>query len=147
MTLTANEQTLKAQTTTLDGASIDLRLKEKYVPNEPIERDTGAPPLPPRLLAGIESMSGHDMSDVEVHEHSPMPASLGALAFTQGSQIHLAPGQEHHLPHEAWHAAQQTSGRVAAGPMATTHNQPINDDSALEREADVMGQRAEKHEQ
>jgi hypothetical protein len=112
------------------------------MPNEPIERYTGAPPLAPRLLAGIESMNGHDMSDVEVHENSPMP-SLGALAFTQGSQIHLAPSQEHHLPHEAWHVVQQTLGRVA--PTTAAHDAPLNDDVALEREADVMAQRAEKH--
>jgi Domain of unknown function (DUF4157) len=82
-------------------------------PNEPIERATGAAPPAPRVLAGIESMSGHDISDVEVHECSAIPSSVDALAFTRGSQIHLAPGQEHHLPHQARHAAQQTMGSRA----------------------------------
>jgi hypothetical protein len=114
------------------------------MPNEPIERTTGAAPLPPRLRTGIESMTGHDMSGVEVHANSPLPASVGALAYTQGSQIHLAPGEEHHLPHEAWHVAQQTSWRVV--PKGTVNDEPLNDDTALECAADIMGSRAaDKH--
>ena len=37
---------------------------------------------------------------------------LDAVAFTQGSEIHVAPGQKRHLPHEAWHVVQQAQGRV-----------------------------------
>jgi len=40
------------------------------------------------------------------------PAQLNALAYAQGSDIHVAPGQEKHLPHEAWHVVQQSKGRV-----------------------------------
>ena len=36
----------------------------------------------------------------------------GCNAFTRGSDIHLAPHQEHQLPHEAWHVVQQKQGRV-----------------------------------
>lgn len=117
------------------------------MPNEPIERNAGAAPLPPRLRTGIESMTGHDMSGVEVHANSSLPASFDALAYTQGSQIHLAPGEEHHLPHEAWHVAQQTSGRVVS--TGTVNGEPLNDHPALEREADIMGSRlhGEKHKQ
>ena len=32
---------------------------------------------------------------------------LSALAYTQGSDIHVGPGQEAALPHEAWHAVPQ----------------------------------------
>lgn len=106
------------------------------MPKEPIERNTDAAPLPPTLRTEIESMSGHDLSAVEVHHNSSLPASVGALAYTQGSQIHLAPGQEHHLPHEAWHAVLQTPGRVVS--KATANDEPLNDDTALEREADIM---------
>src|ERR1700752_1014232 len=70
--------------------------------------------LPPRLRSGVEALSGIAMDDVRVHRNSSEPAKLGALAFTRGAEIHLGPGQEGHLPHEAWHVVQQKQGRVQA---------------------------------
>ena len=97
--------------------------------------------LPDRLKAGVEHLSGLAMDDVQVHYNSAKPAEVQALAFAQGSNIHLAPGQVQHLPHEAWHVVQQAQGRVT--PTARLHDGvAINDDSGLEREADVMGARA-----
>src|SRR6185503_18138058 len=69
------------------------------------------------------------------------PARLGAFAYTQGSDIHLGPGQERHLPHEAWHVVQQKQGRVAP-TRQLMGGAPVNDDRGLEREADLMGARA-----
>jgi hypothetical protein len=82
------------------------------------------------------------MDDVRVHYGSPKPAALGALAFAQGNDIHLAPGQEQHLPHEAWHVVQQKQGRVK--PTLQAKGMPINDDRGLEREADAFGEKAGK---
>lgn len=92
------------------------------------------------LSAGVEALSGVPMEGVRVHRNSPQPAEIGALAFAQGRDIHLGPGQEQHLPHEAWHVAQQFAGRVR--PTAQAGGVPVNDDPGLEREADVMGARA-----
>lgn len=97
--------------------------------------------LPERLQAGVEALSGLAMDDVRVHRDSPEPAKLGALAYTKGSDIHLGPGQERHLPHEAWHVVQQKQGRVRA--TAQMKGVALNSDTALEREADTMGRRAE----
>jgi len=96
--------------------------------------------LPSGLRAGIESLSGMDMSAVRVHYASPLPSRLSALAYAQGSHIHLARGEERHLPHEAWHVVQQRQGRVK--PTLQDQGVPINDDAALEREADTMGAHA-----
>lgn len=97
--------------------------------------------LPDRLKAGIESLSGLSMDGVAVHYNSPRPAQLNALAYAQGRDIHLAPGQEHHLPHEAWHVVQQAQGRVA--PTRQLKGGPaVNDAQGLEQEADLMGARA-----
>jgi len=41
------------------------------------------------------------MDDVQVHYNSGKPAQLNALAYAQGTDIHVAPRQEKHLPHEA----------------------------------------------
>jgi len=103
------------------------------------ENKTG---LPDQLKSGIENLSGHAMDDVKVHYNSSQPAQLNAHAYAQGSQIHIAPGQEKHLPHEAWHVVQQKQGRV----RPTKHlksSVAINDDTGLEKEADVMGAKAE----
>ncbi|MEQ9236440.1 eCIS core domain-containing protein [Coleofasciculus sp. E2-BRE-01] len=101
------------------------------------ENKTG---LSDKLKAGIETLSGISMDDVKVHYHSSKPAQLQALAYTQGTDIHVAPGQEQHLPHEAWHVVQQKQGRVK--PTTQTKEVAINDDEGLELEADVMGSKA-----
>ena len=96
--------------------------------------------MPDNLKAGIESLSGFSMDDVRVHYNSSKPATVQALAYTQGTDIHVAPGQEKHLPHEAWHVAQQMAGRVA--PTTNINGMPVNDNASLEHEADVMGEKA-----
>ena len=96
--------------------------------------------LPDNLKAGVESLSGFSLDNVRVHYNSSKPATVQALAYTQGTDIHVAPGQEKHLPHEAWHVAQQMAGRVA--PTTSVNGMPVNDNAALEHEADVMGEKA-----
>ena len=91
------------------------------------QRVRGAPPL----------------DNVKVHYNSSKPAAVQALAYTQGTDIHVAPGQEQHLPHEAWHVVQQAQGRVqATTQMKSINGTLVNDDRYLEHEADVMGARA-----
>jgi len=96
--------------------------------------------MPNQLKAGIESLSGIDMSAVRVHHNSAQPAQLNALAYTQGNQIHLGPGQEQHLPHEAWHVVQQMQGRVK--PTLQAKGIDVNNEPGLEQEADEMGAKA-----
>lgn len=102
------------------------------------ENDTG---LPDKLKKGVESLSGHSMDDVKVHYNSAKPAQLNAHAYAQGTDIHLASGQEKHLPHEAWHVVQQKQGRVQP-TLQMKDKVAINDDKGLEKEADVMGAKA-----
>jgi hypothetical protein len=97
--------------------------------------------LPDGLKAGVESLSGLSLDGVNVHYNSAQPAQLNALAYAQGTDIHVAPGQEAHLPHEAWHVVQQAQGRVE--PTRQLKDAvSINDNAALEHEADVMGDKA-----
>ena len=96
--------------------------------------------LPNQLKAGLESLSGMDMSNVRVHKNSNKPAQLNAHAYAQGNDIHLSSGQEQHLPHEAWHVVQQRQGRVK--PTMTVEGVAVNDNVSLEKEADSMGARA-----
>lgn len=96
--------------------------------------------LPDNLKAGVENLSGYSLDDVKVHYNSSQPETVQALAYTQGTDIHVAPGQEQHLPHEAWHVAQQMAGRVE--PTTEVRGMPVNDNTGLEHEADIMGAKA-----
>lgn len=99
--------------------------------------------LPNPLKTGVEALSGFAMDNVKVHYNSSKPSSLQAHAFAQGTEIHLAPGQEQHLPHEAWHVVQQKQGRVQpTKQLEGKHPVALNDDAILEKEADVMGAKA-----
>ncbi len=108
---------------------------EEEVSQQKAENKTG---LPDDLKSEVENLSGYSIDDVRVHYNSDKPAQLNALAYAQGTDIHVAPGQEKHLPHEAWHVVQQKQGRV----QATTHMQGIqvNDDKELEKEADMKSE-------
>ncbi len=105
-----------------------------------LQRKTGPGGMPVALSSGIERLSGHDVSDVSVHVNSSRPQNVGAEAIAQGNDIHIAPGQERHLPHEAWHVVQQREGRVQ--PTTSVAGVAVNDDPGLESEADRMGQAA-----
>jgi len=106
-----------------------------------LQRKTKNTGLPDNLKSGIENLSGHSMDDVKVHYNSDKPAQLNAHAYAQGSHIHLASGQEKHLPHEAWHVVQQKQGRVKP-TIQMKGKVNVNDDKGLEKEADVMGAKA-----
>lgn len=96
---------------------------------------------PDSLKAGVESLSGLDLSNVRVHFNSP-PSQLKSLAYAQGNDIHIAPGQEEqHLPHETWHVVQQAQGRVKP-TMQMKVKTLVTDDVNLELEADAMGAKA-----
>ncbi|MCH5340213.1 MAG: DUF4157 domain-containing protein [Acetatifactor sp.] len=126
-----NQQT-KKQSYTSQHSAVQKKINPSA--NVPKSNQTG---LPDRLKEGLESLSGFSMNDVRVHYNSPLPARMKALAYTQGSHIYVAPGQDQYLPHEAWHVVQQKQGRVQ--PTAQINSIMINDNPDLEHEADVMG--------
>jgi len=111
-----------------------LQAKEDAPPNR-----TG---MPDHLKMGLENLSGMDFSGVRVHYNSPKPTQLNALAYTQGQEIHLSPGQERHLSHEGWHAVQQMQRRVK--PTTQMASVYINDNIGLEKEANIQGNKAQK---
>ncbi|MDJ0509441.1 MAG: DUF4157 domain-containing protein [Crocosphaera sp.] len=119
---------------TQENSSLPIQAKVAEIPNR-----TG---LPDNLKAGVENISGYSLDRVKVHYNSPKPAQLQAFAYTQGTDIHLAPGQEKHLPHEAWHVVQQKQGRVKRTNELKGYG--VNADSALEKEAEKMGEKGRK---
>jgi hypothetical protein len=120
------------------SSSSQLQAATSLATPAPAPNRTG---MPDGLKSGIESLSGLAMDHVRVHYNSDKPAQLNAHAYAQGSEIHLAPGQDRHLPHEAWHLVQQAQGRVQP-TLQLNGGVAVNDDPSLEREADQMGERA-----
>jgi hypothetical protein len=107
---------------------------------------SGGIPLPKDVLSKMEGAFGASFSDVRVHVGSEA-ASIGAIAFTWGSNIHFAPGQynpqtphgQFLLGHELTHVVQQRAGRVS-NPFGA--GVAVVQDHALEAEADRMGRLA-----
>ena len=106
------------------------------------------PWIPDYVIQGMESSFGTDFSSVRVHPDSSKAPEVGALAYTQGTDIHFAPGQfkpdmsagQQLLGHELTHVIQQAEGRVQ--PTTEVGGMAVNDDLSLEHEADVMGAKA-----
>ena len=119
-------------------AMVDNYSAQQQQPIQKKENNTG---LPDNLKTGMENLSGISLDDVKLHRNSEKPAQLQAHAYAQGTDIHLASGQEKHLPHEAWHVVQQKQGRVKP-TMQMKVKVNVNDDAGLEKEADLMGNKA-----
>ena len=133
------EELLQGKFITTQKKELDEELlQEKFESVQKQENKTG---LPDNLKSGIENLSGYSMDDVKVNYNSDKPAEIQAHAYAQGADIHIAPGQEKHLPHEAWHVVQQKQGRVRP-TMQMKGKVNVNDDVSLEKEADMMGQKS-----
>ena len=107
---------------------------------------SGGWPLPRDVMSKMETALGANFSDVRIHV-GPEAASIGAIAFTWGSDIHFSPGQYNpHTPHgqfllghELTHVVQQRAGRVS-NPFGS--GVAVVQDQALEAEADRLGRMA-----
>ena len=108
--------------------------------------------MEPAVQAKMERSFGTSFADVRVHE-GPQAAAMGAAAYTQGTDVHFAPGQyapdraegQELLGHELAHVVQQRQGRVSPDARSGK-DAPINSDPALEAEADAAGARAARGE-
>ena len=90
--------------------------------------------IPTQMKLDFERRSGLSFDDVRVHYNSDKPAKIGALAYTQGNQVHVGPGQEKHLRHELGHVVQQKTKQILHTKVM--HGLFINDDAGLEAEAE-----------
>ena len=87
-------------------------------------------PLAPNLRHLAEAMNNLDLSDVRVHVGHEA-THLGAAAFTAGSDIYLAPGNEHLTPHELTHVVQQRGHHGPAEPALAGNLVDVNSDNSV----------------
>lgn len=120
--------------------------EEEEIPGGISSSTSGALPNPVR--SQMENALGADFSDIKVHADSQSATDVGALAYTQGNDVHFAPGQynpetsggQELIGHELTHVVQQRDGRVQ--PTLEVAGMPVNDDKSLEEEADEGGRKA-----
>lgn len=121
--------------------------KSQDLTQVPLQAKRGGKSLPDGVRAKMENAFNTSFADVKIHE-GPEAASVGALAYTERNHIHFAPGQfkpetlpgQALLGHELTHVVQQRQGRVK--PTTQVNGLPVNDDPALEKEADLRGLKA-----
>ncbi|MCB9230097.1 MAG: DUF4157 domain-containing protein [Bacteroidia bacterium] len=126
----------------MEGPSMDPTAQRMANPNG----------LPGTVQAKMENSFGADFSNVNVHQNSQSATDMGALAYTQGNDVHFAPGQfkpdtrsgQELIGHELTHVVQQRQGRVT--PTTQAKGLAVNDDRGLEAEADQMGAKAARGE-
>lgn len=131
-----------------DQAPMQARSSSEGLASESAVRSSsgGGAPLHEGVRSKMEGAFGADLSSVRVHQDASAD-SIGALAYTQGEDIHFANGQydpesvggQELLGHELTHVLQQRAGRV---DIPQGKGLPINDDTSLEAEADVLGAKA-----
>ena len=100
-------------------------------------------PLPEAIQRKMEAFFNASFADVRVHVGHEA-SSIGALAFTHGTDLYFAPGQynpqstqgQQLLAHELTHVIQQRAGRVR-NPLGS--NVAVVQDPALEAEAERTG--------
>lgn len=123
-----------------DNRESTAQLKTLQARINPVQAAPNKTGLPDNLKNGMENLSGISLDHVKVHYNSAKPAAVQAHAYAQGSDIHLASGQERHLPHELGHVVQQAQGRVK--PTTSVGGMQVNDNAGLENEATAMGNKA-----
>jgi len=126
-----------------DNSSIDNN--QSFSNDFPIQMKSNKTGIPNNVLSKMEYSFGTDFSDVKIHANSMSSKNLGALAYTQGKDIHFSSGQfnpnsfsgQALLGHELTHVVQQNSASISNTQQAKFSN--INSESRFEMEADSAG--------
>jgi hypothetical protein len=123
--------------------------KGQQNPDSPTSKTTNSfAHLNMKLQTKMQNSFGTSFQDVNIHQNDNSASQMGALAYTQGNNVHFAPGQfnpntqggQELLGHELTHVVQQRQGRVQ--PTKQGKGLSINDNPSLENEADTMGKKA-----
>lgn len=131
-----------------DDALVDALIDPLIDQGGPGGSSGGGRPLPRGIAAQMEGSFGTDLSDVRVHTNSGAAEAMNAEAFTQGTDVHFAPGRfspqsgagKELIGHELSHVVQQSSGQAQQGPHPKGGG-PLTS-PALESEADRAGKAA-----
>lgn len=149
------EEELPVQGKSANSAPLQYKLyDEEELPvqskMEAVQKHPNNTGMPDEVKQKMENSFNSDFSNVKIHANSSKAPQVGALAYTQGHEVHFAPGQfspntssgQQLLGHELAHVVQQREGRVQ--PTTEVAGMPVNDNPSLENEADKLGEKASK---
>lgn len=130
----------------VQGKSLDGGVSESAAQSQ--SGNSSHSSLPSNVQSKMENSFGTSFADVNIHKNDESATNMGALAYTQGNNVHFAPGQfspdtqsgQELIGHELTHVVQQREGRVK--PTKQGKGMAVNDSPALENEADVLGKKA-----
>lgn len=102
------------------------------------------------VMPHMETLFQRSFPHVKLHKNSTKATEVNANAFTQGSEIHFAPGLynpqttrgRHLIAHELTHVIQQEQSHIPA--TSNFRGNAVNTNPQLEREANRMGQLASR---
>lgn len=117
------------------GNQAMLAMLESQRAQATAQPSSGGTPLADAVRAKFERQFGLSLDDVRIHRDSAEPAKFDAGAYTYGTDIFIAPGQEELLNHEMTHVAQQKLGQVR--PTGMEHGMAVNRSPVLEHSADT----------
>ncbi|MGK0274269.1 MAG: hypothetical protein ACI9N0_000643 [Ilumatobacter sp.] len=120
-----------------EGGSVDGQVASE------IRSRAGGRVLDVDVRRKMEGAFGADFSGVRVHTDSTVAGSIGAKAFTHGSDVHFAPGTyqpqstegQHLLAHELTHTLQQGAARGTMRTLADV--QRDHTDTGLKKEGAI----------
>jgi len=147
-----NNQDLKnanvEQQETIEDYENDLKKTFGKKSRNTLQRKANSTGMPNDVRDKMETAFNTDFSDVKIHNNSPESEKIGAIAYTQGTDLHFTTGAfnpettkgQEVLGHELTHVVQQKQGSVQAnehfGGLA------LNTSSHLEKQADLFGTKA-----
>jgi len=90
------------------------------------------------VVDNATKITGMNFSDVSWFRNSSEPAKYNAHSYaTGGNEIHTSSGRDNDLFHEVGHLKAQKENRVSS--TGTISGRAVNDNPALEAEADNIG--------
>ena len=111
--------------------------------------ETPAQPLPDAVRTKMERQLNADFSGVRIHADDPKATEMGAKAFTDGRDVHFAPGQYRPdsadglrlLGHELTHVVQQGAAppKAPAPPQEKADGKATEGGAAPKEKADGAG--------
>jgi len=127
---------------------IQRQIIGRIASSQPVQREENRTGMPDQVKSKMEKSFNTDFSNVQVTPNSAAAPKVGALAFTQGNNVHFAPGQfkpntikgQQLIGHELAHVVQQRKGMVK--PTTQVGGMPVNDSPRFEKEADILGRKA-----
>jgi pyrrolidone-carboxylate peptidase len=136
-----------SQKAVIDSDSLSIMLKTMSAPLQDekqnfVRSQTSPTQMPDKVQAKMEGAFSTDFSQVNIFKDDVSVSQIGALAYTQGNNVHFAPGKyepetkdgQDLLGHELTHVEQQRNGKVKSMPKLADIKQSKKSNEIISKE-------------